>query len=265
MKETEQFYEGLTPLYHLIYPDWGQSVQRQARDLDSLIRELWGDGMHRVLDVSCGIGTQALGLAQLRYDVTASDLSTEEVERAKTEAARRGITIVFSVADMRESYTHHARQFDIVISCDNSVPHLLTDDDILTAFKQFHQCTRPGGGCIVSVRDYEKEDLSKRQIKPYGIREQNGVRWLLWQVWDPHGLTYDVTMYFVEDRGGAECRTRAFRSTYYAVGIPKLMELISEAGFEDVRRLDDRFFQPIITGTRKAQPEPDGDGLKPAP
>ena len=117
----------------------------------------------------------------------------------------------------------------------------------------------------MSVRDYEKEDLSKQQIKPYGIREENGTRWLLWQVWDPHGPTYDVTLYFIEDHGEAECRTHAFRSTYYAVGIPKLMELMSEAGFEDVRRLDDRFFQPIIMGTRKAQPEPDGGGLKLAP
>ena len=251
MKETEQFYAELTPLYHLIYPNWEQSVQRQACDLDSLIRELWGDGMRRVLDVSCGIGTQALGLAQLGYDVTASDLSTEEVARARTEAGRRGITILFSVADMRESYTHHGRQFDVVISCDNSVPHLLADDDILTAFKQFHQCTRPGGGCIVSVRDYEKEDLSKQQIKPYGIREQNGVRWLLWQVWDPHGSTYDVTMYFVEDRGTPDCRTHAFHSTYYAIEIPKLMNLMIEAGFANVRRVDNRFFQPIIIGTRK--------------
>ncbi len=265
MNETKQFYGGLTPFYHLIYPDWESSIRRQASMLDSIIRESWGADASSVLDVSCGIGTQALGLAELGYEITASDLSPEEVERATAEAAQRDLKIRFSVADMRDAFIHHAREFDVVISCDNSVPHLLTDEDILSAFRQFFRCTRPRGGCIVSVRDYEKEDLSKQQIKPYGIREQNGVRWLLWQVWDCHGSTYDVTMYLVEDQGEAECRTRAFRTTYYAVGIPKLMELMREAGFEDVRRLDDRFFQPIITGTRKAQVEPDGDGLKLAP
>jgi len=35
-----------------------------------------------ILDVSCGIGTQALGLAALRHAVTASDLSTMAVECA---------------------------------------------------------------------------------------------------------------------------------------------------------------------------------------
>ena len=225
---------------------------RQATALDSIIRETWGDGVRTILDVSCGIGTQALGLADLGYAVSASDPSGTEVARAKTEATRRALKIDFSVADMREAFTHHERQFDVVISCDNSVPHLLTDNDILTAFRQFHQCTRAGGGCIVSVRDYEKEDLSKRQIKRYGLRDEAGVRWLLWQVWDPHGSTYDVTMYFVEDRGEPECRTHAMRSIYYAVGIPKLIDLMKQAGFEDVRRLDGRFFQPVITGTRKA-------------
>ncbi len=144
--------------------------------LDSIIRETWGTDAHSVLDVSCGIGTQALGLAKLGYEVTASDLSQEEVERAKREAASRSLMITFSTADMRESFTHHKRQFDVVISCDNSIPHLLTDDDILTAFRQFYQSVRTGGGCIVSVRDYEKEDLSKQQVKRYGIRDEAGVR-----------------------------------------------------------------------------------------
>jgi len=52
-------------------------------------------------------------------------------------------------------------------------------------------------------------------------------------------------MYFVEDRGESECRTHAFRSTYYTVWIPKLMDLMSEIGFGDVRQVDNRFFQNI--------------------
>jgi hypothetical protein len=144
------------------------------------------------------------------------------------------------------------KDFGVVLSADNSVPHLPTDEDILTAFRQFFLCTRPGGGCIVIVRDYEKEDLSKQQVKPYGIREEDKVRWLGWQVWDPHPPTYDLTMYFAEDRGGPECRTHVMRSTYCAIGIPRLLELMTEADLSDLKRMDERFFQPVIVGTRKA-------------
>ena len=256
MNETKQFYAGLSPFYHLIYPDWEASLQRQAASLDSIIRDSWGMGVSSILDVSCGIGTQALGLAKLGYDITASDLSPEEVARAQAEAKQRHLAIHFSVADMRDAFNHHAREFDVVISCDNSVPHLLTDEDILSAFRQFFRCTRPGGGCLITVRDYEREDLSKQQIKPYGVQDEHGVRWLLWQIWDPHGATYDVTLYFVEDRGGPECRTQALRSTYYAIGITRLMELMAQAGFENVRRIDGKFFQPVIVGTRVAPARP---------
>ncbi len=252
MINTNGFYTGIAPLYHLIYPDWDKSIKRQGDMIGSVIREMWGD-VHEVLDVSCGIGTQTLGLSTIGYDVTASDLSGEEIDRAKQEASERGLSVSFSVADMRQAFDHHRRQFDVVISCDNSVPHLLSDEDILNAMKQFYKCTRPGGGCIITVRDYEKEDLSIQQIKPYGIREENSIRWLLWQVWDPDPPVYDVTMYFVEDRGESTCKTYALRTTYYAICIPKIMALMQQAGFDDVLRLDDRFFQPMIIGTKKAQ------------
>lgn len=252
MKDTKQFYAGPTPFYHLIYPKWGESMKRQAGELDSVIRDTWGE-VSTVLDVSCGIGTQAIGLAKLGYDVTASDVSPEEVKRATQEAAARSLSIALSVADMRFAHDHHKSEFDVVLSADNSVPHLLSDDDILAAFRQFHSCTRPGGGCILTVRDYEKEDLSKQQVKPYGIREEDDARWLIWQVWDSSPPNYDLTFYFVEDRGEMECKTHVMRSTYYAIGIPRLMELMLEAGFADVKRLDGKFFQPIIMGTRRAQ------------
>jgi SAM-dependent methyltransferase len=250
MRETVDFYSALAPVFHLVYPDWEATIQRQASDLDTLIREQWGSASGMVLDVACGVGTQALGLAKLGYSVTASDIAGTAVERARREAEQRGLSIDFSVGDMREVSSQSRQPFDLVIACDNSVPHLLSDADILEAFKQFFDCLRAGGGCIISVRDYEQEDLSRQQVKPFGVRMSNGARWLVGQVWDPRPPLYDLTMYFVEDRGTAECRTLAMRSTYYAIGTGKLADLMRAAGFADVRRLDGRFFQPLVIGTR---------------
>lgn len=251
-KHTRDFYSDLAPLYHLIYEDWDASMSRQASMLNALIRSTWGDTVRSILDLSCGIGTQALGLARLGYEVTASDLSPEEVERARTEAEQRNLTLSFSVADMLNAFEHHRRQFDLVISCDNAVPHLLSDDEILNAFRQMYACTRPQGGCLISVRDYAKECLEGRQFKPYGIRRENGIDYLVFQVWDFHGEIYDLSLYFVEDKGGSACQTHVFRSQYYAIGIHRLIELMRQAGFTSVRRLDDQFFQPVIIGSRLA-------------
>ncbi len=239
---TQEFYAALTPFYHLIYPDWEESVRHQAAILDALIRDYWGNRVHSILDVACGIGTQSLGLAKLGYRVTASDLSADEVARARTEADKRQLDIEFSVADMREAFQHHAQQFDLVIACDNAVPHLLSDDEISVALQQFYACTRPGGGCLISVRDYDKELGTGCEVKPYGVRDHEGKRYLVFQVWDWQGMLYDVAMYFVQDHGGAECVTHVMRSRYYAVTTETLVRLMQEVGFVEVQRLDDRFF-----------------------
>jgi SAM-dependent methyltransferase len=251
---VERFYDELASLYHLIFLDWEAVIRRQAEALDRVIRERWGDGRLSILDVACGIGTQALGLAALGHRVTASDISAGEIERAKREAASRGLALRFSVADMRQAAAHHREQFDLVIACDNSVAHLLTDEDLLAAFEQLLACTRPGGGCLISVRDYDREERTGVQVKPYGIRDKGGVRYLIWQVWEFHGPVYDVAFYFVEDRGGPDCATRVMRSQLYAVGTDKLMELMRQAGFAQVERLDGRFYQPILVGRRVAEP-----------
>jgi SAM-dependent methyltransferase len=248
---TVDFYDRMAPFYHLIFPHgFDVSIERHAKALDALIRERWGDGVKNLLDVSCGIGTQALGLARLGYQVTASDLSPQAIARARQEAAIRALSIDFSVADMRQAYAHHGRQFDLVLSADNALPHLLSDDEILRALGQFFRCCKPGGGCIITVRDYEQEDLTGRQVIPYGLRVEGGVRYLVFQTREFDGPIYHVAMYFVRDDGAAQCTTHVMRTQYYAIGARKLMALMQQAGFQGVQKLDDVYFQPAIVGTR---------------
>ena len=244
------FYDDLAPLYHLIFPDWNASVDRQGEQLTALIRREWA-ASYSVLDVSCGIGTQAIGLARKGFRVTASDISAGAIERAVKEAAQRQQAVSFSVCDMRSASTHHGTDFDVVISCDNSLPHLLSNDDIRGVLREMFRCVRPGGGILITVRDYDREERGRNLVKLYGVREEHGKRYVVFQVWDFEGDSYDLTMYFVEeDMASKEVSTHAMRSRYYAVGIGTLLALMEEAGFEKVARHDLDFYQPVLTGTK---------------
>jgi hypothetical protein len=62
-----------------------------------------------------------------------------------------------------------------------------------------------------------------------------------------------LTFFFVvENLATREVTTHALRSTCYAVTTVKLCELMEQAGFKNVRRLDGAFFQPMLVGTRAA-------------
>ncbi len=111
-----------------------------------------------------------IGLAKRGFTVTACDLSHGAITRAKVEAQRRGVEIDFSVCDMRVVHAYHQRQFEVVISADNSITHLLNDDDLLLALREMFACTRPGGGCLLTLRDYDREERGTGLVKPYGIR-----------------------------------------------------------------------------------------------
>jgi len=247
----QEFYDELSPFYHLIFEDWNASVERQAKIIDRIIRKEWSKNHKSIVDVTCEIGTQVIGLAQLNYDVEASDLSPEEIKRAQQEADKRSLKIKFSVADMMQCFKHHQKQFDVLISCDNSVPHLLSDSDILIAFKEFYNCLKPGGGCIITIRDYDKEKREGVQIKPYGVRVVDDTKYVIFQTWEFEGNIYNLSMYFIRDCGQQEVKTKVFRSKYYAVSISKIIELMEMAGFSSVKQVQSEFYQPVIIGTKK--------------
>ena len=246
---TGSFYDEFAPYYHLIFENWDASIDRQAAVLSQLIRTEWGDNCKSVLDVSCGIGTQAIGLAQLGFKVSASDISLEEVERAKNESKMRNVDIHFSVVDMREVSNHYAQKFDILISCDNSLPHLLNDCEIMLALSAFNQCLAPGGGCILTVRDYDAERQDGIQFKPHGVRKVDNKKYTLFQTWEFEEDLYKLSMYCIcETDSGIE--TKVFKSKYYAISPNKIVTLMIEAGFKSVKIASCDYYQPVIIGTK---------------
>ena len=137
-----------------------------------------------------------------------------------------------------------------VIACDNSIPHLLSDAEILGAFRSCLRCLRLGGIAVFSVRDYAAIERHNPDVRPYGAHIENGERFLAVQVWEWDGDQYDLRLYLTSESPEGECRTRVLLSRYYAVPIATLVALMTEAGFVDVLRRDDVLFQPVLTGRR---------------
>jgi SAM-dependent methyltransferase len=243
---TKDFYDRLAPYYHLLYPDWEASSARQSRGLAFVLNEFGVEPGSDILDAACGIGTQALGLAQLGYKVTASDLSPAAVTRARKEAIARGLRINCAVADLRQLSRVFRDRFAAVLACDNAVPHLLSDDEISAAFVECRRLLVPGGIFILSVRDYAAIQRRTPDHHSYGSRHVGECTYAAEQIWRWDGDQYDVTLRLTEERASEPAIVHEFESRYYAVTLSTLEQLLREAGFARILRRDEHFFQPLL-------------------
>jgi SAM-dependent methyltransferase len=245
---ASEFYDGLADEYHLIYLDWEAAVERQGRVLDRLIREALGPGRRHVLDCACGIGTQAIGLAQHGHRVVGTDISEGAVARARREADRFGQDIDFALADFRD-LDAVGGVFDVVVNCDNAIPHLTDEGHVSTALAAMTRKLRPGGLLVVSIRDYDRALLDRPATESGLIPGPPRRIVTRLHEWDDDGPMHTVQIFVVSEN--AEGWTlRHHRTRYRALTRAELSGAAERAGLRDLTWLDGEqlgFHQPLFT------------------
>lgn len=249
---VRSFYDTLAPWYHLIYPDWDGSIRRQASALHAVIQTHLAPATRRIWDAAAGIGTQAIGLTQHGYSVVASDLSEPAIHRAQWEAEHRHTQFPTVVADMRALPIRHDT-VDLILACDNAVPHLLSNDAITDLFAEWHARLGPGGAFLISLRDYRSASpAGTEEVHEYGNRSGgDGTRVVLRQRWRWRpGRRYQLVFEFADAESGEIVAQP--ESDYYAIPPQEVAALARGAGFGDARVVDSDFFQPIVLGSVRA-------------
>jgi 2-polyprenyl-3-methyl-5-hydroxy-6-metoxy-1,4-benzoquinol methylase len=247
--ETSQFYDELSSRYDLIYDDWDQAIEWNGRIIDRILTSLADVGGKRLLDCSCGIGTQAIGLARLGYSVTGTDLSKNAISRAKREARSHGVTVDFRRCDMRRLDATLQATYNIVVSCDNALPHLMTTTDLALALKQINSVLSEGGVFLATLRDYDAT-LSER---PSGTPVRRNTKRITFQIWDWQSEDeYQLEHYVIRlDRGKPRCSVSTSR--YRAYTRAMISDALSNCGFEDTKWFmpeETDYYQPIVVSRK---------------
>jgi 2-polyprenyl-3-methyl-5-hydroxy-6-metoxy-1,4-benzoquinol methylase len=245
------FYDGLSGDYHLLFEDWSRSLRWQGEVLDRLLRGRLGRSPEAVLDCCCGIGTQAIGLALRGLRVHGTDVSPAAVARAASEAEAFGVSATFGVADVRDLAEQVSGLFDVVLACDNALPHLLGDDDLDRGVRGMVSRLCRGGLFLASIRDYDALVQDRpRTTMPRVIDDRSGRRVVL-QVWDwaPDGRTYGLDQFILREEP-AGWRTTHHLTRYRALQRRELGAALERAGLSDVRwhmPAESGYYQPVVT------------------
>jgi len=263
----EDFYDALASEYHLLFPDWWTAAQWHGEVISRVLADRDVRPPAKVLDCTCGVGTQALPLAALGYRMTGTDLSRRAVERARGEAETRGIPVTLRPADVRQVRAAVTGIFDAAISCDNSLPHLLTDQDLERAIESIRACLRDGGIFVASIRDYD----SLRRTRPAGVpielhgkpgsRHGAGQNWR----WSADADHLDITLFTFREQATGDWAVSAHETRYRALRRDRLSHVMTHRGFTSAEWLmpeESGYYQPLMVAVADGTGRPAGDPLR---
>ncbi len=247
MNIIQTFYDTMAMQYDKLFLDWQAAPRERAVIRDRIFQTCGFDSSARVLDCSCGIGTQAIGLAALGYPVTGSDISDGELAEARTRAEKNGVVIRFVHADfcaLAETFPEH---FDIVISMDNALPHMLSTEALDAAVKSIVGQLKPGGIFVASIRDYDSLLASRPPYSPPYIHKTDKGQRVSFQTWEWKDEIYRLTQYIIEDE--RDLQISKFVCEYRATRREELTKLLLANGCSAVDWKfpeETGFYQPIV-------------------
>jgi SAM-dependent methyltransferase len=245
-------YDEMADSYHLIFANWQESIDRQSAILAGMLPSPSQAGV--VLDCACGIGTQAIGLAQAGFTVEASDLSPAEVKRAIAEAAARNLSIDYRVDDMRTLEDAALGKYGVVLCFDNSLPHLDSDADVQSALAAMRDRLRPQGKLFLSLRDYGPLMSERPTMMPPSFFGKAGARRIVHQVWEwQDERRYVVHIFITIEAADQQWVSRHFVGHYRAITPEEVAGHASFVGLQQVEVLAPAvtgYYQPIVSAKR---------------
>lgn len=229
-KEPENMLYKNADLYDVFYD----------KERDERIKNFWqhvlqGLSIKKIHDCSIGTGQTTLALGMLGYEVSGSDISKEMVKKCEKNAKERKVSVALKVCDFRELSKYYAREFDIVISTSNSLPHV-NKQDVKVALIQMDQLLNPEGYIYLDTRNWNKILREHQRFYFYDPIDKDSQKIHMTQVWDYNldgTITFNVLYAFEEE--GRIVHEEVNSTYYYPILREEIEEMICDMGYEIVR------------------------------
>ncbi len=253
MNESTDFYDALAPMFDVM-TDWAARLAGEGPFLRGVLDAA---GASRVLDTACGSGGHALWLAEAGYTAFGADASPAMVALARRKAEAAGAAVRFEAADLAtlEDVFEDAAPFDAALCLGNSLPHLMSQGELVSALRSMAAVLRPGGTLVLQNLNY---DLRWRQ-QPRWFAAQGGTldgqEVLVWRFADylpaETRIAFNIALFRKTEQGWArEVHTTPQRPLFYA----DLLAALEDAGFVEIEA-----FGRMMLPVEPFDPEQSGD------
>jgi len=158
--DTEKFYDSVSDFYDDM-TSFGKRINTERP-----IFKNWLDryGFKNVLDAACGSGLHTIILTLLGVSTTGTDISMTMLKNARINARQLGTNPVFVRAPLEDLSIIFKRKFDVIFCLGNTIPHILSQDNLHTIFKGFLKLLTKQGKLIIQLLNYSKILAEKERI-----------------------------------------------------------------------------------------------------
>lgn len=232
---TAAFYDHIADKYASIEQDWDTWLEFNRNSLQQLIAE-YCPHAKTALDCAAGIGSQAIALERLGFDVTATDLSSLSLKQIRAYSAMP--THKVSWSDLPVFF--HDQRFDIIVCLDNAIGHS----------RDFSQLRDSTGAMLALLSDVPNASLfmSTRDFDSFGDTPPNGfpydqnARQSYYQLWEWTSQDNYISTWYIN---GVRQKSTMMRRILRA----ELFEIARTLGAE-IMECRDVYTQPVYRFTK---------------
>ncbi len=199
--------------------------------VDFVLKKAQGYGVEgkRMLDLACGTGTLAIGLARAGLEVEGLDLSPEMLAAARGKAEEAGITLPLYEQDM--TAFEGLGDFDLVGCFIDSLNYLRDGKAVQDVFTNAFNALKPGGILMFDVHTVYKINQVFMNATFADSDEEVSYIWHSFPGGEPDSVEHELT-FFCKQNNNAELYKR-FDELHYQRTFPEkdYVKWLKEAGF----------------------------------
>jgi glycine/sarcosine N-methyltransferase len=229
-----------TPMYEILSSEYDRFVDwpsRLAIELPFIIDKLQKKEARHVLDAAAGTGMHTIALAQQGYQTAGADISRGMIEQARLNAQEAGIEVRFEITGFGElEHTFGAASFDALLCLGNSLPHLLSHDELDKTLADFAATLKPGGMLLIQNRNFDAVVANHARWMDPQSHTEDGAEWIFQRFYDfePDGLL-TFNMIILKRLGHGSWSQQVISSRLRPILKFELILSLSEAGFETLK------------------------------
>lgn len=236
MPQLDDFYDALASEYDSM-TRFRQRLQGEAEMLQH-----WRGryGFDSALDAACGTGLHAVVLARMGVKTAAADPSAGMLDQARRHAEEQAVDVELIQTDFAGLKNRLSRRFQAVLVLGNSLPHVLSRDDLAASLRGLAEAIENEGVLIIQLLNYERILANRERI--VGVNRDQDKYFVRFYDFLEQLLQFNV---LVITAAGEKISHRLNSTLLKPYRLPELAQSLEASGLRVTETFGDMKFSPF--------------------